>query len=167
MGFFAKDKGAVDSEYFKLENKVGKLGVGNMVNVVLTDDCLELKNKLDLRKLKYDQITDVTYGLVTDIIESSKKKGNSVIGRAIAGGILFQTTGVIVVPLSTGHEGPAEPKRETRRRIVLVISFKDSSGGDSFISLEDTRHHHGRRVANELMEIAKIDGSETDESEFL
>ena len=154
MGFFKSTKGSIISDYFKLAQDVAQLKAGNMYDVSLYDDYLEVKAPAGSVKLKYDQITDVYYGLQTEIKEKSK----SVIGRAAAGGLLFGGVGAIVGGISgTGS------KDVKTKKFMFIISYRSSSGEDTFISFEDTRMYKGVKVANKLKELANIKGVEQGE----
>lgn len=156
MGFFKSTKGSIISDYFKLHQDVGQLKAGNMYGVALYDDYLEVKAPAGSVKLKYDQITDVYYGLQTEIAERSK----SVIGRAVAGGLLFGGVGAVVGAVSgTGT------KDVKNKKFMFIISYTSSSGEDAFISFEDTRMYKGVKVANKLKELAKI--GEVEQGEYL
>lgn len=153
MGFFKSTKGSIISDYFKLTQDVAHLKADNMYDVALYDDYLEIAAKV---KLKYDQITDVYYGLQTEITEKSK----SVIGRAVAGGLLFGGVGAVVGAVSgTGT------KDVKSKKFMFIISYTSSSGEDAFISFEDTRMYKGVKVANKLKELAKI--GEVEQGEYL
>lgn len=153
MGFFKSTKGSIISDYFKLTQDVAQLKADNMYDVALYDDYLEIAGKV---KLKYSQITDVYYGLQTEITEKSK----SVIGRAVAGGLLFGGVGAVVGAVSgTGS------KDVKTKKFMFIISYTSSSGDDAFISFEDTRMYKGVKVANKLKELAKI--GEVEPGEYL
>ena len=146
MGFFTKTKGSIISDYFKLTHNVGNLTAGNMVNVELYEDHLEIKEFKNLVTLKYDQITDVYYGLETEITQVNK----SVIGRAVAGGLLFGGVGAVVGGISgTGTKDKKE------RHFYFIISY----GEDKFIQFEDTRLYRGVKVASQLKKLCNISDS--------
>ena len=115
MGFFSKTKGSIISDYFKLMYDVGGLTAGNVVEVALYDDRLEVKDMMKhSASLSYSQITDVFHGLKTEITQVSK----SSIGRALAGGVLFGGVGAIVGAVSgTGT------KEKKERHIYFIISY--------------------------------------------
>ena len=79
MGFFKSKKGSIISDHFKLIENIGNFTKGYMYEVSLYDDHLEV---ISLQKkkliLNYNQITDVFYGMETEL----KSKPKSVIGRA-------------------------------------------------------------------------------------
>lgn len=149
MGFFKSKKGSIISDYFKLTDTLGVYNSGDMVDVALYDDHLivmspVLKQEI---KLNYDQITDVFYGLETEVIEKNK----SVIGRAIAGGLLLGGVGAVVGGISgTGT------KTKKERHFYFIISYTSSTGEDKFIQFEDTRLYKGVKVANKLKELCNI-----------
>ena len=134
MGLFGKKE--VTSEYFKLLQDVGKLGIGNATKVEIFDDHLELSNMIQKNpiSLKYSQITDVAY---TDEIETIEKS-KSVIGRAIVGKALFGDVGAQVGAISGVGK-----KQKKQRRFLFAISYTSSSGEDSVLLFEDTRLYHG------------------------
>jgi hypothetical protein len=148
MGFFKSKKGSIISDYFKLTEDVAKFKAGNMYEVSLYNDYLELSGVGGLSvKLKYDQITDVYYGLEKEIVEKSK----SVIGRAVTGGLLLGGVGAVVGAVSgTGK------KEKTVKKFMFIISYKSSNGADAFITFEDTRLYKGVKVAGKLKELCKV-----------
>lgn len=147
MGLFTKTKGSIISDYFQLKESVGTLTAGNMVNVELYEDHLDIKEIKNSVSLRYDQITDVFYGMETEIINKNK----SVIGRAVAGGLLFGGVGAVVGAVSgTGTKDKKE------RHFYFIISYTSSSGDDKFIQFEDTRLYKGGKVANKLKQLCNI-----------
>ena len=98
MGFLKSTKGSIISDYFKLTDTLGVYSSGDMVDVALYDNHLIIKSPILKQeiKLNYEQITDVFYGLETEVIEKNK----SVIGRAVAGGLLFGGVGAVVGGIS-------------------------------------------------------------------
>lgn len=147
MGFFKSTKGSIISDYFQLKENVANLTAGNMVNVELYDDHLDIKEVKNSVSLRYDQITDIFYGLQTEVVEQSK----SVIGRAVAGGLLFGKVGAVVGAVSgTGT------KEKKERHFYFIISYTSSSGEDKFIQFEDTRLYKGAKVAKKLKELCNI-----------
>ena len=150
MGFFSKTKGSIISDYFKLTDNLGFLTGGNMVNVELYENHLEIKEFKNSVTLKYSLITDVFYGLETEIVNKNK----SVIGRAVAGGLLFGGVGAVVGGISgTGT------KTKKERHFYFIISYKSSAGEDKFIQFEDTRLYKGAKVASELKKLCNINTS--------
>ena len=148
MGFFSKTKGSIISDYFKLMYDVGGLTAGNVVEVALYDDRLEVKDMMKhSASLSYSQITDVFHGLKTEITQVSK----SSIGRALAGGVLFGGVGAIVGAVSgTGT------KEKKERHIYFIISYTSGDGEEKFIQFEDTRAYRGAKMAAKLKELCNI-----------
>ena len=147
MGFFKSTKGSIISDYFQLKENVGTLTAGNMVNVELYNDHLDVKEIKNSVSLRYDQITDVFYGMETEIINKNK----SVIGRAVAGGLIFGGVGAVVGGISgTGT------KEKKERHFYFIISYTSSTGEDKFIQFEDTRLYKGVKVAKKLKELCNI-----------
>ena len=149
MGFFKSKKGSIISDYFKLTDTLGVYNSGDMVDVALYDDHLIIMSPVLKQeiKLNYDQITDVFYGLETEVIEKNK----SVIGRAIAGGLLLGGVGAVVGGISgTGT------KTKKERHFYFIISYTSSTGEDKFIQFEDTRLYKGVKVANKLKELCNV-----------
>ena len=149
MGFLKSKKGSIISDYFKLTKDVAQFKAGNMYEVVLYDNYLELSGIGDLSvKLKYEQITDVFYGLEKEIIEKNKR----LIGRAMAGGLLFGGAGAVVGAISgTGK------KKKTISKFMFIVSYKTQAGEDAFLTFEDTRMYKGAKLSNKLKELCKID----------
>lgn len=149
MGFFTKTKGSIISDAFQLVENHANLTKGLMYDVALYDDHLTIKLAFGKQEatLNYSQITDVFYGMETEITEKSK----SVIGRAVAGGLLFGGIGAVVGGISgTG----AKQKKE--RKFYFIISYSSSNGEDKFIHFEDTRLYKGSKVASELKKLCNI-----------
>ena len=149
MGFLKSKKGSIISDYFKLTDTLGVYNSGDMVDVALYDDHLIIMSPILKQeiKLNYDQITDVFYGLETEVIEKNK----SVIGRAVAGGLLFGGIGAVVGGISgTGTKAKKE------RHFYFIISYTSSNGEDKFIQFEDTRLYKGVKVANKLKELCNV-----------
>lgn len=149
MGFFKSKKGSIISDYFKLTDTLGVYNSGDMVDVALYDDHLIIMSPVLKQeiKLNYNRITDVYYGLETEIIEQNK----SVIGRAIAGGLLLGGVGAVVGGISgTGT------KTKKERHFYFIISYTSSTGEDKFIQFEDTRLYKGVKVANKLKELCNV-----------
>lgn len=149
MGFFKSSKGSIISDYFQLTEDLGPFVKDDMVDVALHEDHLELKNlrSKDPLTLDYSQITDVFYGPDVQIVE----KGKSVIGRAVAGGLLFGSVGAVV-----GAASGLGTKEKKVKRVILVISYTPSQGGDAFLQFEDTRMYKGPKVAMKLRELCHI-----------
>lgn len=143
MGFFKKKKGSVISEHFKLLENVAMFSKGYMYEVALYDTYLEITS---LQKktvtLNYNQITDVFYGIETEL----KNKPKSVIGRAAIGGLLFGTTGAIVGAISGNNNQTKE------RHFYFIISYVGSDGVDKYLQFEDTRLFKGLKLSQKLKE---------------
>lgn len=149
MGLFTKTKGSIISDAFKLCEAHASLQPELMYDVALYDDHLTIKLPLGKQdvSLKYSQITDVFYGLQTEIIQT----GKSVIGRALAGGLLFGGLGAVVGAVSgTGT------KEKKERHLYFIISYTSSAGEDKYIQFEDTRVYRGAKVAAKLKELCNI-----------
>ena len=143
MGFFKKKKDSVISEHFKLLENVAMFSKGYMYEVALYDTYLEITS---LQKktvtLNYNQITDVFYGVETEL----KNKPKSVIGRAAIGGLLFGTTGAIVGAISGNNNQTKE------RHFYFIISYVGSDGVDKYLQFEDTRLFKGLKLSQKLKE---------------
>lgn len=153
MGFFTKTKCSIISDSFKLCESHANLQANLMCDVALYDDHLTIKVVAGKQEaiLNYSQITDVFYGLQTEVVEKSK----SVIGRAVAGGLLFGGIGAVVGGISgTGTKGKKE------RHFYFIISYTSSTGEDKFIQFEDTRLYRGAKVASELKRLCNINESD-------
>lgn len=154
MGFFKSRKGSIISDYFQTVENIGNLGVGNMVDVALFEDYLAISSPVVKQEitLNYSQITDVFYGVQTDII----KKEKSVIGRAIGGGLLFGGVGAVVGAVS--GTGTKEIKE---RNIYFIIAYSSQNGEDKFLQFKDTRLYKGEKVAKKLKELCNISDAVT------
>lgn len=120
-----------------------------MYEVALYDDCLEINHSVLENKitLKYEKITDVFHGYKTQLKEINK----SVIGRAVAGGLLFGGVGAVVGSISgTGT------KTKKEKNLYLIISYIDSDGNEQFLQFEDTRLYKGAKLAKTLKKVANI-----------
>lgn len=150
MGFFTKIKGSIISDAFMLLEDHANLKSKLMYDVALYDDHLKIKVAFGKQEatLKYDQITDIFYGMETEIVNVSK----SSIGRAFAGGMLFGGVGAIVGAVSgTGT------KQKKERHFYFIISYTSNAGEENIIQFEDTRLYRGVKVANKLKELCKIE----------
>ena len=159
MGLFKSKKGSIISEMFQVSKEVGALTKGNLVDVALYDDYLEIKQMFPKQEitLKYEKITDVFFGNQEEIIEKNK----SVIGRAAVGGLLFGGAGAVVGAMTAN--GKKEKKVISR---MFIISYKNASGEDDFLAFEDTRMYKGKKLAATLAEIigVSIDPKKADKS---
>lgn len=160
MGIFGSKKGSIISDSFQLLESVGQLQADLMVDVALYDDYLELTAPFMKKTpiaLKYAQITDVFYGMQTEIVEKSK----SPIGRAVAGGLLFGGVGAVVGAVSgTGK------KEKKVNKFYFIISYTSSAGEEKLLQFEDTRLYKGRKVANKLKELVGIPAGGQDITEL-
>ena len=149
MGFFFNTKGSIISDAFKLTEKHGHLVEGFMYDVALYDDHLSIKIPLAKNEttLQYSQITDVEYGLTSEIVEKNK----SVIGRALTGGILLGGVGAVV-----GAVSGVGKKQTKERHFYFIINYKSSDGEEKFLAFEDVRLYKGQKVANKLKELCGI-----------
>lgn len=149
MGFFKSKKGSIISEYFMLLKDVAQLKSKNAVEISLYDDHLELSAPMSKQpiSLSYAQITDIYYGVETELVEKNK----SVIGRAFVGGILFSGVGAIV-----GAASGIGEKTKKVHRFIFIISYENSSGEDKFLEFEDTRMFKGPKLAKKLKDLCDI-----------
>ena len=149
MGFFKSTKGSIISDYFQLKENVAGFAKGSMYDLALYTSYLEItslqKKKL---RLNYDQITDVFYGIDSDLVEKPK----SLISRAAIGGLLFGSTGALVGAISgTGT------KTKKEYHIYLIISYIGSDGRNHFLQFEDTRKYKGDKLAKHLKDFAHVE----------
>lgn len=148
MGFFKSKKGTIISDHFKLIENVASFSKGYMYEVALYDDHLEV---ISLQKkkllLNYNQITDVFYGMETELTSKSK----STIGRAAVGGLLFGGAGAIVGAIS--GSGTKEVKE---RHFYFIISYKSSDGECCYLQFEDTRLYKGLKLSQKLKELTGV-----------
>lgn len=149
MGFLKSKKGSIISDYFQTVEQIGNFGPGNMLDVALYEDHLTISSPASKQEitLNYNQITDVSYGTQTQIVEKNK----SVIGRAIGGGLLFGGVGAIV-----GAVSGSGTKEKKEHHFYFIISYKSQDGDDKFLQFEDTRLYKGKKVANKLKELCNI-----------
>lgn len=150
MGFFKSKKGSIISDYFMLLQDVGQLKANNAVDVALYEDHLALSAPMSKQPvtLNYSQITDVYYGIETEIVE----KGKSPIGRAALGGLLFGNVGAVV-----GAASGIGAKQKKEYKHIFVIGYTSSSGQESFLQFEDTRKYKGEKIAKKLKELCGIE----------
>lgn len=150
MGFFKSTKGSIISDAFKLHEAHANLQPNLMYDVALYDDHLTIKLPFGGKQetdLNYSQITDIFYGVETDIVNVSK----SSIGRAVAGGLLFGGVGAVVGAVSgTGT------KEKKEHHFYFIISYTSSTGEEKFLHFEDTRLYKGSKVAAKLKELCGI-----------
>ncbi|MBR5580075.1 MAG: hypothetical protein IKW26_02100 [Treponema sp.] len=149
MGFFRKTKGSIISDAFMLIEDHANLKAKLMYDIALYEEYLTIKLAFGKQEatLSYNQITDIFYGMETEIINEKK----SSIGRAFAGGLLFGGVGAIVGAVSgTGT------KEKKKRHFYFIISYTSSNGEEKIIQFEDTRLYRGTQVAKKLKELCKI-----------
>lgn len=148
MGFFKSKKGSIISENFKLIESVASFSKGYMYEIALYEDHLEVTS-LQKKKLllNYDQITDIFYGMETELISKPK----SVIGRAAIGGVLFGNAGAIVGAVS--GSGTKEVKE---RHFYFIISYQSFEGTDCYLQFEDTRLYKGLKLSKKLKELTGV-----------
>lgn len=148
MGFFKSKKGSIISDHFKLIENVASFSKGYMYEVALFNDHLEV---ISLQKkkllLNYNQITDVFYGMETELTSKSK----SIIGRAAVGGLLFGGAGAIVGAIS--GNGTKEVKE---KHFYFIISYKNSDNENCYLQFEDTRLYKGLKLSQKLKELTGV-----------
>ena len=158
MGFLKSTKGSVISDFFKPLQDLGPIKADmDVVDVALFDDHLELKANLKKHEpitLQYSQITDVFYGLETEVVE----KNRSVIGRAVAGGLLFGGVGAVV----GGMSGVGKKEKKVTK-LLFIISYTSKDGEDAFLQFEDTRRYKGPKLAAKLRELCGIEPEKAEE----
>lgn len=149
MGFLKSKKGSIISDYFQTVEQIGNFAPGNMLDVALYEDHLVISSPVGKQEitLNYNQITDVSYGTKTQIVEKNK----SVIGRAIGGGLLFGGVGAIV-----GAVSGSGTKEKKEHHFYFIISYKSQDGEDKFLQFEDTRLYKGKKVSDKLKELCNI-----------
>ena len=149
MGFFTKTKGSIISDSFMLIEDHANLKAKLMYDVALYDDYLNVKLCFGKQeaKLNYSQITDVFYGMETEITQKEK----SPIGRAFVGGLLFGGVGAVV-----GAVSGSNPKIKKERHFYFIITYTSSNGEEKIIQFEDTRLYKGAKVAKKLKELCNV-----------
>ena len=150
MGFFKSSKGSNISEYFTLLHDLGQFKANNAVEVSLYDDHLTISAPMSKQpiSLPYRQITDVYYGIETEI----KEKGKSPIGRAAIGGLLFGGYGAVV-----GAVSGQGSKQKKEYKHMFIISYRSKSGADGFLQFEDKRQFKGAKLAKYLKNLCGIE----------
>lgn len=145
-----KDKPIIE-EFFNPSEKFLTFTPGAVVKIGLYDSYLTMKVPFSkdktIYKIDYNQITDVYYGIETEIVKSSK----SPIGRAVVGGLLFGDTGAVVGAIS--GIGEKEKKNYIRK---FIISYTSSDGQEKFLNFDDTRAYKGKKLSKKLKEMADI-----------
>ena len=150
MGFFRSKKGSIISDYFKMLEPIGNFDAGNMYDVALYEDHLEITSPTikGSISLAYSKITDVFHGVQSELTE----KKTSPIGRAIVGGALFGGIGAIVGAVS----GSSGSKSVKTYKTLFIISYTDSSNNEAYLQFEDTRKYHGTKLAATLKNLCGI-----------
>lgn len=148
MAYFRSTKGSIISDYFKVSKDIGIIPAGEIVDLALYEDHLELTayHTKDTVELSYEKITDVFLGKTKAIIEVNK----SPIGRAIVGGILFGNIGAIVGACSANGKTKAVDVNK-----YLIISYI-SDGQEKFIQMIDTRKYKAKTIYQKLKELCNI-----------
>lgn len=154
MGVFLSKKGSIMSDYFRPLHAIGPIAENKneLVEVALYEDHLELKATIAKHEpisLRYEQITDVFHGVQSEIVEADR----SVIGRAVAGGLLFGGVGAVV----GGMSGVGKKKEKTVRTLLFIISYTSKDGEDSFLQFQDVRCWRGKKLAAQLKELCGIE----------
>lgn len=149
MGFFSKKPKSIISDYFMLEENLGKFNAGDAVEVAVYEEEITITAPLMKSeiKLSLSKITDVFYGIVTEEVAKNK----SPIGRAVAGGVLFGGVGAVV-----GAVSGVGSKTKKEYHTMFIISYTSSDGKEAFLKFEDTRHYRGEKVAKKLKELTGI-----------
>lgn len=152
MGLFKSTKGSIISDYFTPLTPVPgfKHGDQTLCDIALYEDHLILTETLsqNTARLDYAQITDVSRELETEIIEKNK----SVIGRALAGGLLLGGVGAVV-----GGVSGVGKKQTKKTKMYFIISYVSSDGSDQFLCFEDSRMYKGGKIAKMLKEFCHLD----------
>lgn len=152
MGIFLSKKGSIISEPFKPLHDIGPIKAEvDMVEVALYEGHLELKAALSKHEpisLQYSQITDIFHGIQSELVE----KDSSVIGRAVAGGLLFGGVGAVV----GGMSGVGKKKEKNVTMKVLIISYTSKDGEDKFLQFHDIRCLKGKKLVAQLRELCGL-----------
>lgn len=143
MGFMFSKKGSIVSDYFLSAENQSVFKKGETCDVAVYDDHIEIEGALSKKKavLQLARVTDAYYGVETEIVSKNK----SVIGRAVAGGILFGGVGALV-----GAASGTQQKQVKKRKNVFVISYVSADGDDAFLQFEDVRCYKGAKVYREI-----------------
>ena len=154
MGFFRSKKGSMISDYFCAADDIGPFARGDVVEIALYADHLELTQKSVGKKaaavvLPYVWITDVVYRSQVQTVEKDK----SPVKRAVVGGVLFGSTGAAVGAISGLR------KKEVKHRRMLFILSGTLADGRAFTwTFQDTRLYKGPKVASKLRKLCGVDG---------
>ena len=148
MGFLRSKKGSIISDYFCAADDIGPFSRGDVVEIALYANHLELTEKSVGKKaaavaLPYTRITGVVYRSEVRTVEK----------RAVVGGILFGSTGAAVGAIS------GLGKKEVKHRRMLLILSGTSIDGQVFTwTFQDTRLYKGPKVASKLRKLCGMDG---------
>ena len=150
MGFLRSKKGSIISDYFCAADDIGPFARGDVVEIALYADHLELtRKKAAAVALPYTRITGVVYRSEVRTVEKDK----SPVKRAVVGGILFGSTGAAVGAIS------GLGKKEVKHRRMLLILSGTSIDGQVFTwTFQDTRLYKGPKVASKLRKLCGMDG---------
>lgn len=151
MGFFKSTKGSIISDYFVILHDLGHIKRGGTVDIALYDDHLTITPAFSKDKpinLSYSRITDVYYGIETEI----KEKRKSPIGRAAVGGLLFGGYGAVV-----GAVSGQGSKQQKEYKHMFIISYTSKTGEDAFLQFDDTRKYKGAKLAKYLKNLCGIE----------
>ncbi|MCI7304074.1 MAG: hypothetical protein SOR93_10815 [Clostridiales Family XIII bacterium] len=150
MGWLMQTKGSIVSQTFTLLESVGNLRANLVCDVALFDDQIIIKECVTKNSatLKYDQITGVECGYKDEIVEKNK----SVIGRAVAGGLLLGGIGAVVGGMS--GVGKKQKKKTIK---YFIISYTASDDTDQFLLFEDTQFFKTKKIINTIKELAKLE----------
>lgn len=154
MGFLRSKKGSIISDYFCAADDIGPFSRGDVVEIALYANHLELTEKSVGKKaaavaLPYTRITGVVYRSEVRTAEKDK----SPVKRAVVGGILFGSTGAAVGAIS------GLGKKEVKHRRMLLILSGTSIDGQVFTwTFQDTRLYKGPKVASRLRKLCGMDG---------
>ena len=144
----------VTHEAFKLLDAHADLPAGKMFDLRADGELLKVKEIAGKSEavMKLSQITDLYYGLSTEITV----KKDSPIGRAFVGGFLFGGAGAVVGAMT------ASTKEKSKRLICFIISYAGSDGSDQIIKFEDSRLYKGKQFAQYLADLCGIELGRTD-----
>ena len=124
FGFGKKEK-QIKSINMSTVDGVADLPRDIVVNLELLEDKLQIKVKFGNKPpifLSYDQIVNVAFMTEQEVIEKSK----SVVGRAVAGGLIFGGLGAVIGGMSgTGT------KQQKKQHLYLIINYNPADGGDA------------------------------------
>ena len=154
MGFLRSKKGSIISDNFCAADDIGPFARGDVVEIALYANHLELTEKSVGKKaaavaLPYTRITGVVYRSEVRPVEND----TSPVKRAVVGGILFGSTGAAAGAIS------GLGKKEVKHRCMLLILSGTSIDGQVFTwTFQDTRLYKGPKVASKLRKLCGRDG---------